>query len=134
MKEKIESAIANVQTAFPSIFSKEDVLSILGGLHSDSDTEEETEVVHGSLTDDQIDDLIEKVKEAVMRKLSRLDTSDLVDTGTAEFEINYGNTIELTNVEVNVDDISDVVNEVIEDKIQEFFNELASEQVEETEG
>ena len=128
MKEKIESAIANVQTAFPSIFTKEDVVSILEGLHSDLDSEEETQSIKATLfTDDQLSDLIEKVKDAVERKLSRMDTSDLVDTGSAEFEIAYSNTIELTSVEVNVDEITDEINSVIEDQITEYFEELERE-------
>ena len=128
MKEKIESAIANVQTAFPSIFSKEDVVGILEGLHSNLDSEEETQSTKATLfTDDQLSDLIEKVQEAIERKLSRMDTSDLVDTSSAEFEIAYSNTIELTSVEVNIDEITDEIKSVIEDQITEYFEELERE-------
>jgi len=132
MTQKIESAIANVQTAFPSIFSKEDVVSILEGLLAEVDSEEETEVVSSGLNEDQISELIEKIQEAVSRKMDRMDTSDVVDTSTAEFNINYGNTLELESVEVNVDSIADEVNEVVDEEIRSYFESLVVEEEAET--
>jgi len=132
MTQKIESAIANVQTAFPSIFSKEDVVSILEGLLAEVDSEEETEVVSSGLNEDQISELIEKIQEAVSRKMDRMDTSDVVDTSTAEFNINYGNTLELESVEVNVDSIADEVNEVVDEEIRSYFESLVVEEETET--
>ena len=127
--DSIESAIANVQTAFPSIFTKEDVVSILEGLHTKA---EEEVVVTTVLNDEQIDELVEHVKEAVSRKLNKMDCSDLVDYSTAEFEINYGNTLELTEVSVNVDIIEEEVHSEIEDKIKSYFETLAIEEEAET--
>lgn len=127
--DSIESAIANVQTAFPSIFTKEDVVSILEGLHTKA---EEEVVVTTVLNDEQIDELVEHVKEAVSRKLNKMDCSDLVDYSTAEFEINYGNTLELTEVSVNVDSIEEEVHSEIEDKIKSYFETLAIEEEAET--
>jgi len=130
MKQTIENAIANVQTAFPSIFTKEDVVAILEGLHSNLDSEEEVEapsIKAALFTDDQLTTLIDNVKEAVERMLNRMDSSDLVDTGSAEFEISYGNTLELSSVEVNVDNIADEVNSTIEDEIRDYFENLEKE-------
>lgn len=133
MTQKIESAIANVQTAFPSIFSKEDVVSILEGLLAEVDSEEETETVVGSgLNEDQISELILNIQEAVSRKINRMDTSDLVDTSTAEFNINYGNTLELESVDVNGDYVADEVNEVVDEEIRGYFETLAAEEEAET--
>jgi predicted metal-dependent hydrolase len=132
MTQKIESAIANVQTAFPSIFSKEDVVSILEGLLAEVDSEEETEVVTSGLNEDQISELIQKIQESISRKMDRMDTSDLVDTSTAEFNINYGNTLELESVDVNGDYIADEVNEVVDEEIRNYFETLAAEEEAET--
>ena len=133
MKEKIESAIANVQTAFPSIFSKEDVVSILESLHAEIESEEETEVVNSGLSADQIDELVEKIQEAISRKMDRMDTSDVVDTSTAEFNINYGNTLELESVDVNVDEIADEINSTVDDEVRSYFESLTSENEVDTE-
>ena len=127
--DSIESAIANVQTAFPSIFTKEDVVSILEGLHTKA---EEEVVVTTVLNDEQIDELVEHVKEAVSRKLNKMDCSDLVDYSTAEFEINYGNTLELTEVSVNVDSIEEEVHSEIEDKIKSYFETFVIDEEVET--
>lgn len=127
--DSIESAIANVQTAFPSIFTKEDVVSILEGLHTKA---EEEVVVSSVLNDEQIDELVEMVKEAVSRKLNKMDCSDLVDYSTAEFEINYGNTLELTEVSVNVDSIEEEVHSEIEDKIKSYFETFVIDEEVET--
>ena len=133
MKEKIESAIANVQTAFPSIFSKEDVVSILESLHAEIESEEETEVVNSGLSADQIDELVEKIQEAISGKMDRMDTSDVVDTSTAEFNINYGNTLELESVDVNVDEIADEINSTVDDEVRSYFESLTSENEVDTE-
>ena len=127
--DSIESAIANVQTAFPSIFTKEDVVSILEGLHTKA---EEEVVVTTVLNDEQIDELVEHVKEAVSRKLNKMDCSDLVDYSTAEFELNYGNTLELTEVTVNVDSIEEEVHSEIEDKIKSYFETFVIDEEVET--
>ena len=133
MKEKIESAIANVQTAFPSIFSKEDVVSILESLHAEIESEEETEVVNSGLSADQIHELVEKLQQAISRKMDRTDTSDVVDTSTAEFNINYGNTLELESVDVNVDEIADEINSTVDDEVRSYFESLTSENEVDTE-
>lgn len=129
--DSIESAIANVQTAFPSIFTKEDVVSILEGLHTKAEEETEEEKVSG-LNEHQISELIEKIQESVSRKLNRMDVSDVVDTSTAEFTISYGNTLELESVEVNADSIADEVNTTVDDEVREYFEDLAAEEEVET--
>ena len=125
--DSIEVAIANVQTSFPSIFSREDVVGILEGLHAEASIEDEEVKVSG-LNEDQIDELIEQIKEVVSRKLDRMDCSELVDYSSAEFEMNYGNTVELTEVTVNVDNISDELDSVIEDEVKSYFENLVAEE------
>lgn len=94
--EVIQNAIKEVESSFPSIYSKEDVVKLLTEI--DSRLEEETGTVD-----------LEKFKEQFLETFARdLDSprnSELVDTGTAEFDISHGNVLELTSVEVDYEKI-----------------------------
>jgi hypothetical protein len=47
---------------------------------------------------------------------SLIDSNDLIDRDSAEFEIGYNNQIELSNVDVDIDQILEIVN----DELNEF--------------
>jgi hypothetical protein len=64
----------------------------------------------------------------VREKLSYyLESSDIVDYDSAEFNISYNNQLELDNVEISSDTISEMVAFEIKEYLTEFFtpNELA---------
>ena len=53
-------------------------------------------------------ELAEEIAERIERTLDN-NSSDLVDTDSAEFSLNYDNRIELDNVDINVSEIMDHV-------------------------
>lgn len=122
--KSIQEAVASVQNAFPSIYTKDDVIKLLGSIETTSAP---------GFSQEMVEKLIECVKEAVNRKVNRMDTDDMVDTGSAEFELNY-NEISLSSVDVDTSAISDCVEQAVEDAINEFFEEggfVAEEETEE---
>jgi len=117
MKMTIEQTVAAVQNAPGSIYTREDVISLLGRI----------ETKGGSLTQDQIATLCELICEKVKDNADDLETEDVCDIDSAEFELN-GNEISLCSVDVYTRGIRDAVVEGIGEVVEEFFEELEERQ------
>ena len=61
----------------------------------------------------------DKVMDIVDNAVNNLRTRDLVDFDDAEFELNYNNTIELTDVRVDTDNIINNIREALENIFEE---------------
>jgi hypothetical protein len=90
----------------PGFYSLEQVIGIINGIEEGRSFNPE--------------ELIEKISRKVETALLRMDTEDLVDTGSAEFEL-HGNEINLERVDVNVEDILEEVREVITEVVTDYF-------------
>ncbi|NBR26450.1 MAG: hypothetical protein EBU08_22255 [Micrococcales bacterium] len=119
MYTNIQQAVASVQNAFPSIYTKDDVIKLLESIQ----IPEENVVV--GLTRSQLDDLCRAVVNQVNDNAENLDR-DCVDTDSAEFELN-GNEISLYGVDLDTREIARVVVDGIGDVIEEFFEDLNKE-------
>jgi hypothetical protein len=93
-----QQTIETLQKQLPSFYSLEQVISIINGIEDNN-----------TLNDDSI--------QMIMTKISRSlhDSNDLVDHDSAEFEIGYNNQIELSNIEVDIEGILDIVAEELND-------------------
>ena len=123
----------DVNNAFPSIFSKEDVKHQLeefgyGLITIIMEMKDEEKSV--GLTFEQRQNLEGSLREAIEKKLDRMDSSDVVDYDSAEFDIEYGNTLRLESVNFNGDSIAEELDEVISEVIGDFFKPI--EEVNET--
>lgn len=116
MKQTIEQTVAAVKNAPGSMYTKEDVISLLEKLEAP-----ETEAV--VLTSQQVSDLCKKIIDQINDNADNLSTEDAVDLHSAEFYLN-GNEIELDSISVNTDQIAESVVYGIGDVIVEFFEEL----------
>lgn len=116
MKQSIAQAVASVQNAPGSMYTREDVISLLNRI----------EVKGGGPTAKQLKDLIEAVYQNVKDNADNLTTEDVVDTYSAEFELS-GNEISLSSVDIDTDKIADTVVSGIADTIEEFFEALEVE-------
>ena len=65
----------------------------------------------------------DKVMDIVDNAVSNLRTRDIVDFDGAEFELNYNNTIELTDVPVDTDSIINDIREALENIFEETADE-----------
>ena len=63
------------------------------------------------MTQQQIDDLKSEISDAIQNT----DESDILDRGSLEFTINYGNEIHLDSYNINFDDIVSNVETAIDD-------------------
>tara|TARA_R110000868_G_scaffold34853_2_gene125457 strand:- start:28 stop:435 length:408 start_codon:yes stop_codon:yes gene_type:complete len=123
MKQTIEQAVASVKNAPGSMYTREDVISLLNKIEVTN---------NGSgLTEEQIRDLIKVVVDKVRDNTDEL-SNDCVDKSSAEFSLNY-NEIELDSVDFDTSGIRDAVTEGIGDEIESFFEQLKEDEEEEEE-
>jgi hypothetical protein len=106
------NVLESVQNSVSSIFSKEDVISLINSI------EEGTSDVSSILK--KIVDL----QNTISYELQNLGSEEVVDFDSVEFSIGYNNRIEMDGINVNVDRL----NEVVEGCIEELVNELEKEE------
>ena len=102
----LKEMIDGVRNSISTIFSKEDVLNILNRIEKGSEGNE--------FTEEQMEELIDHVRSG----LQYVDSSEIVDLDSAQFEIEDGNTIVLKDVDVDTNGIEDE----IEDSIRQWFD------------
>ena len=98
--KKLE-VIKQVQECVSSVFSKEDVIKLINK-------------IEGGLNED----LALEIKKQISTLIMNIDERKLLDLDSAEFELSYNNTIELTNVNIDLDLITDIVEEVLMDHVE----------------
>lgn len=120
--QTIQQAVASVQNAPSSIFTREDVINLLNGI----------EAPKGGIQIDRqiIKDLSEAILDEVKQNAGRLDSSEVCDLSSAEFSLNY-NELSLDSVDIDTDQIAENVVCGIYDVIEEFFETLEKEEEEE---
>ena len=72
----------------------------------------------GGLTQDLAEEIANRIESALDNN-----SSDLVDTDSAEFSLNYDNRIELDNVDINVSEIMDHVTDCLNRFVKEEEDE-----------
>jgi hypothetical protein len=105
-----QEAIQTIETSFPSIWSKEDVIKLINKIDEG--------------TGFDADNLIDKIKDAVENAINGMSNDEIVDTSNCEFEIRNGNEIQVDSVEVNTSDIVENVMKDIVAAIEEYIDEL----------
>lgn len=98
--KKLE-VIKQVQECVSSVFSKEDVIKLINE-------------IEGGLNED----LVFKIKKQFSNLIMNIDDRKLIDFDSAEFELNYNKTIELSDVNIDLDYIIDIVEEVLMDHVE----------------
>ena len=121
IKNKIQELFveksSEVLSSFPSLYSKDDVHTVITKLHTALETLLEGELANG-LVDDSVEPkyTFTQIKEAI----NKLDVSDFTsfESYTAEFSLN-GNEIELDNVEttLNTRDLIDVLQDTLNELV-----------------
>ena len=122
--KNLQDTVASVQNAPSSIFTKDDVLNLLNGI------EIPKEAVINPLTDFQIESLIKTIHEAIEDNAGDID-NDCIDRDSAEFTLNYNNTIELDSVGFDTDSIVSTVTNGIDDVIEKWFEKAFPDSEEE---
>jgi hypothetical protein len=121
-KRTLDQARELVNNSFPTIFSKEDVMNLLGSIEI-PEAEEETPKGKFFLSDDQIASLAEKIASQMQD-----DADDIIDSDDADFDIDvdYDRRINIIidgGLSINHSSVENIANSVI----QEFIDKLNEE-------
>jgi hypothetical protein len=116
------SEINRVLTTFPSIYSNNDVVSLLENLKLTVLDAVSKEKTTSGITEEQFQEFNANVRHALERVL--YDSDQVVDIHSAEFSIDYDNRISVENISVNADFVTEELDEIMLDRFQEAFGEL----------
>ena len=109
-KISLEEAIVKVNDNFSSVFTKEDVISLLSGIKPES-----------KLTPELSEQIQNRIEQCVDRNIDYL-----VDYDNVSFEINYQNQIEATDVSINIYTLMDHIGAIMSDFVEEDEEEEVS--------
>ena len=118
---KKENVLQSVQNSVSSIFTKDDVLNLISSIEQEQQT-------------NQVYDLIKKLQElqeTISYNLQNLNSDDVVDYDSVEFSISYNNRIEVDCMNINVDNLTEIVENGIGELIEELRDEELNREVEE---
>ena len=117
---KKESLVAQLEAAkaLTSVVSIDNIVALIQQLEA-----EQVESKTFLLNEESFD----KVMGIVERSVNNLHTRDIVDFDDAEFELNYNNCVELTDVRIDTDRIIDEIRESMENIFEETTDEDGEE-------
>jgi hypothetical protein len=121
-----EQEIVKVVEAYPSIYTKDDVVSLLTTLRTQVLTETAEALSNANatpITEINFQEFSESVTRELENRINRGDV-EVYDYSSAEFSINYHNTIEIENIDFNSDAVTDELSDILLDKFQESFGKL----------
>lgn len=111
MNQTITNAIESVNNAYPSIYTKDDVIALLTGIDEKLNTGHDLEEIK--------DVLISNIE----RKLNNMSNDDIAEYDTAEFELDYDNRISLTSIDIDTNNLIDAITDAVDETIEFINNE-----------
>ena len=105
----------SVKHSVSSIFTKDDVLNLISSIEQ----EEQTNPVYEMIKK------LQDLQERITYNLQNLNSDDVVDYDSVEFSISYNNRIEVDCMNINVDNLT----EIVEGRIGELIDELREEEL-----
>ena len=131
IQELFENEADKVIKSYPSIYTKDDVVSLLANLRTSVLTEalelkNQTKV---SITENDFQEFSADVSKRLERALND-GTIDPVDLGSAEFNIGYHNTIEIECINVDTDSITEELENILLDEFQAKFGKFITSETE----
>ena len=122
--------IAKTIDAYPSIFSKDDVITLLSSLRTDS-----LNAIHEMLPQPNAylidEEKFQEFNAAVRNKLENFldhNNNEVIDYDSAEFEIDYDNRIKLQNIDTNSDAITEELDDILLTCWQMTYGDLKTEE------
>ena len=125
-----DQQIEKIIDSFPSIYTKDDVVTLISGLR----TQVLIEALEASrqlaeaerkffISEMDFQEFSSNVCKALEREINN-GGLDVYDYSSVEFSINYHNTIEIENLDFNTDAVTDELSNILLDQFQESFGKL----------
>lgn len=126
-----DQEITKTLDSFPSIYTKDDVVSLLSALRTEvlykvSDALSEANKNASLITEMQFQDFAKDVERNLSNYINQ--SSEIIDYDSAEFELDYNNKIVLNQVCVDADMVTDELHSVLLDNFQQHFGNLISKE------
>jgi RNA binding exosome subunit len=123
-----ETAINNTINAYPSIYSKDDVIQLLINL-KDSTLNNVSLLLEENATvsvvnENEFQAFSDEVTNALDHFINR---NEIIDTDSVEFGIDYDNRITIDNIQLQDDMLCDELRDILLDKFQEAFGKIKTE-------
>jgi len=122
-----EQEIVKVIDAFPSIYTKDDVVSLLNTLQTKVLYETADALSKANAVSIITEEMFQDFSAGVERKLDNYLTNgqnDPVDYSSAEFSIEYNNQLVLENVDFDSTSIVEELSDILLTEFQNIFGEL----------
>lgn len=117
------SEINRVLTTFPSIYSNNDVVSLLENLKlTVLDAVSKAKPTVG-ITEEQFQEFNANVRNRLESSMCN-GSIDLYDYSSVEFSIDYHNTIVIENIDFNSDAVTEELDEIMLTEFQEIFGDF----------
>lgn len=123
INELFENELSGVIHAYPSIYTKDDVVSLLTTLRTQVLTEAAELKPTVGLTEELFQEFASDVSKSLEGELNR-GNIEVYDTSSAEFSINYDNRVELDNLDILTDNITDELHNILLDQFQNHFGKF----------
>jgi len=123
INELFDQEITRVIDAFPSVYTKDDVVSLLSTLRTQTLNEAAELKPTASITEEKFQEFSADVSRNLERALCD-GTIEIHDQSSAEFTINYDNRVELENIDVHTDNITDELHEILLNEFQVHFGKF----------
>jgi hypothetical protein len=126
INDLFDQEITKAIDAQSSIYAKDDVVSLLSSLRTNvlTETADALSAANATpITEMDFQEFSSNVCKALEREINN-GGLDVYDYSSAEFSINYHNTIEIENLDFNTDAVTDELSNILLDQFQESFGKL----------
>ena len=123
INDLFDQEVIRIVDAFPSIYTKDDVVSLLTTLRTQVLTEAAELKPTVGLTEELFQEFASDVQNNLERSLCN-GGIEVYDQSSAEFTINYDNRVELENIDVLTDNITDELHDILLDQFQVHFGKF----------
>ena len=123
INELFENEISGIIHAYPSIYTKDDAIELLSKLRTAVLNEALNLKTTTGITEDQFQEFNSAVRNNLENALNN-GSIEVYDSSSAEFSIDYNNRVVLECLEVNTDNITEELDDIMLTKFQEHFGDL----------
>lgn len=118
-----DQQIEKIIDSFPSIYTKDDVVTLISGLRTQVLIEVSELKPTASITEMEFQEFSSDVSSKLERALND-GTIDPIDLDSAEFSIDYRNTIVIENINCDTDGITEELANILLDEFQIKFGKF----------
>jgi hypothetical protein len=136
INDLFDQEITKTVDAYPSIFSKNDVVNLLSSLRTNvvaEALEASRQLAEAErkffISEMDFQEFSSNVTNALERCINN-GNIDVYDYSSAEFSIDYHNTIQIESIDFNTDAVTDELSNILLDQFQESFGKLLNPEAE----